>query len=224
MCEVWDWSAGTLVASVSWDSDITAATFLPAQAGGGGSLLATAHVTERREGRLLLWDVCERRSGWVDGRLAAPHITVDGFAGAVISLDACLAADGAALLAGAAGDGSVRVFEVFDAAPAAALPLFEASLAGGGGGGGGPGGGPAWRSDVLRQAANAGNLVRFSAGGGLLAASGRGRHRLEVLDASDGSRVCSLEGHAAAVVSLVFLGPRELLSASSDGCVRVWRV
>lgn len=210
-----------LVASVSWDSAITAAAFLLAQDGGGsGPLLATAHVTDRREGRLLLWDVCACRSGWVDGRLAAPHITVDGFAGAVVSVDACLAPDGAALLAGACGDGSVRVFEI---EAAAALPLFEASLAGSSGGGG-MGGQPAWRTDVLREAANAGNLASFSGSGALLVTSGGARHAVEVFDASDGSRVCSLEGHASMVVSLVFLGARELLTASDDGCIRVWKL
>ena len=92
----------------------------------------------------MLWDVVQRRRGWVDGKLCGPVAALDGFRGKVTNADSCCpsalagancgspaaweaAAPGAdedgaaaALLAAACTDGSVRVY---DLAALAATPV-----------------------------------------------------------------------------------------------------
>ncbi|KAL4436870.1 hypothetical protein ABPG75_004009 [Micractinium tetrahymenae] len=55
------------------------------------AMLLTCHVQQQRqEGRIMLWDVVQRRHGWLDGKLVGPAGTLDTFRGKVTSADSCL--------------------------------------------------------------------------------------------------------------------------------------
>ena len=240
------------------------------------SWLVTCHIQlQRREGRILLWDLQRRQHGWVDGRLCAPCTTIDGPRGQVTSLDCCALVGGGRgtdegpllLLAAACADGTLRVYELSAggssgrpppaslgpaeslgsppaaagrrshlpsapaqrvaagapaAAPLAPVPLFEVPLeqepqqpT--------PWSVPGWSAVAMHQAVHARNLVRFSPGGDLLAASGPDR-AIRVFDVESGEEVRTLRGHSKAVRVLCWLGLGELLSAGEDGRVKIWKV
>jgi WD40 repeat protein len=180
------------------------------------ALLLTCHVQQqRREGRILLWDVVQRRWGWVDGKLCGPVAALDGFRGKVTSADSCCPSalaeaiggspaawevapgadeDGAAaaLLAAACTDGSVRVYDLaaLAAAPAGG-PASKAAAA--------PllelllpdaaqAGAelPAWSALSMQAAAHERNLASLSPDGRLLAAVGPDR-RILVHELESGS-------------------------------------
>lgn len=210
---------------------------------------------------MLLWDAVGRRHGWVDGNICGPVAALDGFSGKVVSAEAWCSwpceggygvsasggasssAEGpsgapgpeplgpAALLATAATDGTVRVFDLLaiaalagsaasgsKASQAAQAPLWELALPGG------PSGGaelPAWSAAAMRQAVHERNRLALSPDGQRLAVAGHDR-RILVLEAESGEQLAALAGHTAAVRALRWLAPDRLLSAAEDGSVRIW--
>eukprot|EP00887_Chlorella_sp_A99_P008061 scaffold12.g8061.t1 len=213
--------------------------------------LVTCHIQpQRREGRILLWDLGRRAHGWVDGRLCAPCATIDGLRGQVTSLDAraAPAAGGGALLAAACADGVLRVYELAPgpqspqrpargaaaagsavaAAPPPApqpAPLFEVPMDRPAAGGGAPQASavPAWSAAAVHASLHARGQVSLCPRGALLAASGPD-HCIRVLEVESGQEVALLRGHSSAVRALCWLGARELLSAGEDGTARIWRL
>lgn len=171
LCRVCSAATGECVADIAWESGPvnhccfallppatvgapTAGDQPPARQGQQQALLLTCHVQQQRqEGRILLWDVMQRRRGWVDGKLCGPVAALDGFRGKLTSADSCCpgalaqasgcnaaaweeAAAGAgedgaaaALLAAACTDGSVRVYDLaaLAAAPEAGGPASKAA-------------------------------------------------------------------------------------------------
>lgn len=215
---LWDTRSGQSMQDVGWDSGpVVLCGFIPS-APPAQPLLLTAHAQlVRSEGRVLLWDVLDRAHGWVDGRLSAPAKAIDGLVGRPTSWDAVIDPEGAVVLAVACSDGSVRLWDVTDAP----IPLFGFDLQD-------PAARaapdlPPWRASAVQAAANAHNLVKFGPDGELLAASGAGND-VSVWSMDSGKEVCSLAGHSGPIRRIVWLGDRELLTASEDGTMRTWRV
>ena len=211
LCRVWSAASGECVAEIAWESGpvnhccfalLPPAPAAPAAGREPQALLLTCHVQQqRREGRILLWDVVQRQRGWVDGKLCGPVAALDGFRGKVTSADSCCPSalaeaiggspaawgvapgadeDGAAaaLLAAARTDGSVRVYDLaaLAAAPAGG-PASKAAAA--------PllelllpdaaqAGAdlPTWSALSMQAAAHERNLASLSPDGRLLAAVG----------------------------------------------------
>lgn len=106
---------GTALAHVSWESGpVLFCGFLPPPA---SPLLLTAHAhLSRNEARILLWDVVERKQGWVDGTLTSPVSSIDGLRGRPIAWDAASQCRNASkttvLIAVLLSDGSGGVWEL----------------------------------------------------------------------------------------------------------------
>lgn len=206
---------------------------------------------------MLLWDAVGRKHGWVDGKICGPVASLDDFRGKVVAaegwcsdaqLDAATAgmaagdsrggssgSGGAALLATACTDGTVKAFDLLaiaalagsavasgsKAAKHATAPLWELVLQGG------PGKGasdmPTWGAAAMRQAAHERNRLALSPDGRQLVVAGPDL-RLLVVDAESGEQQAALAGHSAAVRALRWLAPGRLLSAAEDGTARLWNV
>lgn len=146
-CRVWSTDTGECMHDIDWASGaVTHCTFVALGGGSSGSgahssgssangsgsearlprhYLVTCHVqSQRREGRLLLWDLDRKEAGWVDGKLVGPCAAIDGLHGQVTSLD-CRAVRASGelgtglLLATACSDGLLRVWEIANGAAAA---------------------------------------------------------------------------------------------------------
>jgi WD40 repeat protein len=246
---VWAAAEGTSVADFKWGpGPATLAGFLPPPPlGAHGSdsgpfaapLLLTAHADlERGEARALLWDVLDRRAGWVDGRLAAPAAAgLEGLAGRPADWAAAWArpepgAAGPVLLLAlvCAGGGGGRVWDVTPgstSSTASPVPLFSFDLedAGTGGAASFPGANAqAWRGRAAAALARATSRVAFSPSAARLAAVGDAGVIL-VFDVPDGARLAALpRAHGGrGVRALLWLSDAELLSAGEDGAARVWR-
>lgn len=140
---------------------------------------------------------------------------------------------GAALLATACTDGTVKAFDLLaiaslagsavasgsKAAKRATAPLWELVLQGGPGTGGSDM--PPWGAAAMRQAAHERNRLALSPDGRQLAVAGPDL-RLLVVDAESGEQQAALAGHSAAVRALRWLAPGRLLSAAEDGTARLW--
>jgi WD40 repeat protein len=251
---VWAAAEGTGVADFKWGpGPATLAGFLPPPPplgahGGGDSaappaapLLLTAHADlERGEARALLWDVLDRRTGWVDGRLAAPAAALEGLAGRPADWAAAWArpepgAAGPALLLAlvCAGGGGGRVWDVTPgnngstSGAASPVPLFSFDLEDAG-----AASFPnfpdahaqAWRGRAAAALARATSRVAFSPSAARLAAVGDAGTIL-AFDVADGARLAALpRAHGGrGVRALLWLSDAELLSAGEDGAARVWR-
>lgn len=234
--KLWDIHTGTCLENVGWDSGpVVLCGFLPsrkesasktvgtsaARSAPPGPLLLTAHAQlMRQEGRVLLWDVLDKKDGWLNGRLVAPSWSIDGLVGRPTSWDACITSDDLVLLAVASADGAVRVWDVTNG------PLelfgFEVENNNSSRNGGNPEL-PAWQAAALTQAANVKNLVKFSPGGGMLAASGA-THVISIRNVDSGREIYALGGHTGRIRALEWVDSEILVSASEDGSMRKWRL
>ena len=230
--KLWNVSNGECLENVGWDSGpVVLCGFLPMMIQKSithdstanktppcGPLLITAHAQlMRQEGRVLLWDVLDKKDGWLDGHLVAPAWSIDGLIGRPTSWDAVVNTDGAVLLAVASNDGAVRVWDVTNGP----LELFgfevesnrlnnAAEL-------------PAWRAAALTQASNIKNLVKFSPNGSMLAASGA-THVVSIRNIDNGTEICAVGGHSGRIRALEWLGNEALVTASEDGSMKKWRI
>ena len=191
-------------------------------------LLLTAHAQlVRSEARILLWDILDRRCGWLDGRLVAPTKSVDGLRGRPTAWDAIVTDDGEILVAVASTDGIGRIYDVTDT-PVSWMTFPLGTIAGYSGTSltknGMPEDMPAWRAESLALTANANkSLVRFSPNGQWLAYSSPD-HVIGVLNVEDGEHAAVLVGHESNIRRLMWLADEELLSASEDGTMRIWKL
>ncbi|GAB4823434.1 hypothetical protein N2152v2_010480 [Parachlorella kessleri] len=186
-----------------------------------------------------------KAAGWVDGKLHAPALTIDGFRGKVTSWDACAAQGGTVLLATACSDGLARVYDISLASISDGSSSSSSSSSGGSSKGGSKGAlllfeldmehsvagslstaqhdMPAWSRASQQNAAHSRNLVRFAPGGHLLAISGSDC-RVSVYGLESSDQVASFLGHTASVRALAWAGAGEVVSAGEDGAVKFWRV
>ena len=248
---VWDIESGQLTQEVNWESGPVVLTgFLPCKPVRGfadenhhsceesGSdledeflsqenpLLLTAHAQlMRSEARVLLWDILEKKSGWVDGRLSAPSKSVDGLRGRPTGWDSVITEDGSVLVAVASTDGTGCIYDVTDAPisylnfPLSSIGIdpdlinpkgFMDDI-------------PAWRAETLAKASYSHNLVKFSPGGEHIAYSGAD-HAIGVISVDDGEQLTVFVGHTQDIRQLIWLDNRKILSASEDGSVRIWQL
>jgi WD40 repeat protein len=248
--KLWDLNNnGQLLENVAWESGpVVLCGFLPSSQ----PLLLTAHAQlARQEGRILLWDVLEKKDGWVDGRLAAPAWSLDGFVGRPTSWDACCCCcccnngsinenyemedpksskeyekeeNTSVILAVACSDGTVRVWELVDN-NTRPLELFSFEIA------------klsntssktelPPWHAAALSQQQTPGNAykVKLNSQGQLLAVtSGDANENISIWNIQNGEEVCTLAGHSGRIRSLEWSKDGEFLfSASEDGAIRKW--
>jgi WD40 repeat protein len=236
--KVWDLeNNGQLLENVAWESGpVVLCGFLPSNV----PLLLTAHAQlARQEGRILLWDVLEKKDGWCDGKLVAPAWSLDGFIGRPTSWDTCCCsleehttedvAYSSVLLAVACTDGSVRVWEILDTKT---RPLelfgFEITTYRRNSKGNGNNEMPPWHAAALSQHQTAENAfkVKFSPRGELLAVTGGDANQVvSVWDIQHGEEVCAFAGHTDRIRSLEWSKDgKYLFTASEDGAIRKWHV
>ena len=227
-----------LLENVAWESGpVVLCGFLPSQQ---MPLLLTAHAQlARQEGRILLWDVLEKKDGWVDGKLVAPAWSLDGFVGRPTSWDACFLgkienknqdeAQGeksqSLLLAVACSDGRVTVWEIIneDTRP---LELFSFEIE--------KYGGyksklemPPWHVAALAQQQSPQNAfkIKFSPQGQFLAVTGGDTNQNIYIWSIQHGALCTLTGHSARIRAIEWSQDGNyLFSASEDGAVRKWKV
>jgi len=229
--KLWDLEKkGQLLENVAWESGpVVLCGFLPPPL----HLLLTAHAQlARQEGRILLWDVLKKNDGWVDGNLAAPAWSLDGFVGRPTSWDACCCCspkvneeEYPVLLAVACSDGSVRVweilnrntrpFELFSFETTKHSTIRSNDL-------------PPWHAAALAQQLTPGNAfkVKFSHYGRFLAATGGGANEIIFIwNVQQGEQVCIFAGHSGRIRSLDWSkDDKYLFSASEDGSIKKWQV
>ncbi len=234
--KLWDVeNSGRLLENVAWESGpVVLCGFLPPNL----PYLLTAHAQlARQEGRILLWDVVEKKDGWVDGRLAAPAWSLDGFIGRPTSWDACAVnvqedgyeGESSVVLAVACSDGTVQVWEILDGNT---RPLelfgFEIKKYSGSGSNANSNELPAWHAAALSQQVTPENSfkIKFSPHGHLLAATGGDANQnIYVWSIERGEEFCYFAGHSGRIRSLEWsMDGSYLFSASEDGSVRKWRV
>jgi WD40 repeat protein len=229
--KLWDLEKkGQLLENVAWESDpVVLCGFLPSPL----LLLLTAHAQlARQEGRILLWDVLGKKDGWVDGNLAAPAWSLDGFVGRPTSWDACCYCstkkaeeENPVLLAVACSDGSVRVWEILNknTRPFELFGFLITKYSNGGNND--P---PPWHAATLAQQSTPGNAfnVKFSPHGRFLAATGGSANEIiSIWNVQQGEQVCILPGHSGRIRSLEWSkDDNYLFSASEDGAIKKWQV
>lgn len=232
--KLWDLeNKGQLLENVAWESGpVVLCGFLPSPL----HLLLTAHAQlARQEGRILLWDVLGKTDGWVDGKLAAPAWSLDGFVGRPTSWDACCCSspkeneeeENPVVLAVACSDGSIRVWEILNK-NTRPFELFGFEITKYSGINGGHTELPPWHAAALSQQSTPGNAfkVKFSPHGRFLAATGGGTNEnIYVWSVQQGEQVCIFAGHSGRVRSLEWSkDDNYLFSASEDGAIRKWQV
>lgn len=215
---LWDLQDGTCIENVQWESGpVVICDFVEITS--SKQYLLTAHAQlVQQEARILLWDVLDKETGWVDGRLSAPKFAIDDLRGRPTSISSTNTDGSSSLLAACCSDGSVHVWDVSD------LPLKlisfnldpdleekQVNL-------------PPWRASSLKHASHVHNIVEFSPGRGLLAAAGTLKHTLVVWDVDEGKKVCSLHGHTRTIRKLCWVSLTHLLSCAEDGSTRLWDI
>ena len=188
-----------------------------------GEYLLTAHAQlVQQQARILLWDVFDKETGWVDGRLRAPCYAIDDLRGCPTGMDTIRVEGGefagTELLTCSCSDGKVHVWDI-DECPVklATFSLEEPgrSL---------PDDLPAWSIAHLRHASNKLNLVAFSPSGTYLAATRSETNSVVVWDVDEGECVCQLYGHRAPIRKVVWISDYKLISVSEDGTGRGWTI
>ncbi|KAL6781451.1 hypothetical protein ACKKBG_A11200 [Auxenochlorella protothecoides x Auxenochlorella symbiontica] len=221
-CRVWEAKSGALRADVAPESgQATLCAFLSPLAAAGGcganapatQTLVTGHWNgERREGRLMAWDVARGGAGWVGGALTGPLATRDDLAAAPVALRRL--GRGFALLT---SDGLLRAAEAGELAE-----MVEVGEARGGGAAGGAVAGHAWRVEAAATARGA-RAALATCPAGLRAAVVDDAGTLHVFD---GAGAGAGPGLAAGAVprTLVWLAEDAVATGSADGTISVWRV
>ena len=186
-----------------------------------GEYLLTAHAQlVQQQARILLWDIFDKETGWVDGRLRAPRYAIDDLRGCPTSMDTARVQGGefagTELLACACSDGKVHVWDI-DECPVK-LETFSLEEPGRAI----PDDLPAWSVTHLRHASNKLNMVAFSPSGAYLAATRSESNSVIVWDVDEGERVCQFYGHRSPIRKVLWISLYKLISVSEDGSVRGW--
>lgn len=192
---LWNLQNGTCIENVQWESGpVVICDFV--EISSSKQYLLTAHAQlVQQEARILLWDVLDRETGWVDGRLSAPKYAINDLRGRPTSISTNTD-DSCSLLAACCSDGSVHVWDVSEA-PLKLISFNldpdldenQADL-------------PPWRASSLKHASHVHNIVEFSPHRGLLAAAGTRKNTLVVWDVDEGKQICSLHGHTRTIRKL----------------------
>jgi WD40 repeat protein len=211
-----------LIDDIAWESGpVVLCQFLEYAA--HGEYLLTAHAQlVQQQARILLWDVFDRESGWVDGRLRAPCYAIDDLRGCPTSMDAVHVQGGefagTVLLACACSDGKVHLWDVEESPiKMGTFSLEEAGYSA-------PKDLPAWSIGHLRHAANRLNKVSFSPSGTYLAATRSDSSSIIVWDVDEGEEAQHFHGHTKPIRRLLWISDYMLISFSEDGTVRGWSI
>lgn len=215
-------SPAELMDDIAWESGpVVLCQFLDYAS--HGEYLLTAHAQlVQQQARILLWDIFDKESGWVDGRLRAPCYAIDDLRGCPTCMDTVHVRggefEGTVLLACACSDGKVHLWDV-DECPVklGTYSLEEPGYST-------PKDLPAWSVGHLRHAANRLNIVAFSPSGTYLAATRSDSGSIIVWEVDEGEVACQFYGHLRPIRRLLWISDYKLISFSEDGTVRGWSI
>ncbi len=215
-------SGTELIDDIAWESGpVVLCQFLDFAS--HGEYLLTAHAQlVQQQARILLWDVFDKESGWVDGRLRAPCYAIDDLRGCPTCMDTVHVRGGefagTVLLACACSDGKVHLWDI-EECPVKMGTFSLEDL-----GHSAPKDLPAWSVRHLRHAANRLNMVSFSPSGTYLAATRSGSSSIVVWEVDEGEEACEFYGHKKPIRGLLWISDYKLISFSEDGTVRGWSI
>ena len=213
---------GELIADIAWESGpVVLCQFVAFEQ--HGEYLVTAHAQlVQQQARILLWDVFDKETGWVDGRLRAPCYAIDDLRGCPTCIDTTRVQGGdfagTELLACACSDGKVHVWDISECPIKLATYSLEEP------GHSIPEDVPAWSVSHLRHASNKLNMVSFSPSGTYLAATRSQSSSIVVWEVDEGEEACQFYGHKKPIRKLIWVSDYKLVSISEDGTVRGWSV
>lgn len=221
-CRLWNIPQGTCYEEIAWESGpVVLCDFLPFAS--HGEYLMTAHAQlVQQEARILLWDVFDRETGWVDGKLSAPCMSINELRGRPICTDCVQVKEGefesCKLLSCSCSDGVVHVWDITDRPiKLESFSLEEIALSI-------PEDIPAWSASSLKHASNKLNLVKFSPSGKFLAASRSSSYSLVIWDIDNGVISCQFFGHSQPIRKILWLSDYKVYSFSEDGSIRGWNI
>ena len=221
-CRLWKIPEGTCYEEIAWESGpVVLCEFLSFTS--HGEYLMTAHAQlVQQEARILLWDVFDKETGWVDGRLSAPCMSINELRGRPICTDSVCVQYGefesCMLLSCSCSDGMVHIWDITDtplklesfSLEERAIPIPEDA--------------PVWSASSLRHASNKLNLVKFSPSGKFLAASRSWSQSLVIWDIENGDIVSQFFGHSKPIRKLLWISDYKIFSFSEDGSIRGWNI
>lgn len=221
-CRLWEIPGGTCYEEIAWESGpVVLCEFLSFPS--HGEYLMTAHAQlVQQEARILLWDVFDKETGWVDGKLSAPCMSINELRGRPISTDSIQVQngefEGCVILACSCSDGIVHIWDITDtpiklesfSLEEHALSMLEDV--------------PAWTASSLRHASNKLNLVKFSPSGNFLAATRSQSHSIVIWDIENGLIVCQFYGHSKPIRKILWESDNKIHSFSEDGSIRGWKI
>ena len=222
VCRLWNLPDGSCFEQIAWESGpVVLCDFIPFSS--HGEYLMTAHAQlVQQEARILLWDVFDKETGWVDGRLSAPCMAIDGLRGCPTSTDSIMIKEGEfeamILLACACSDGFVHIWDITDTPvklESFCLEEISAPL---------PEDTPAWTASSLRHASNRLNIVKFSPSGKYVATTRSETNSLMIWDVEGGSCVSHFSGHSKPIRNIMWKTDYKIYSFSEDGSIRGWLV
>lgn len=211
-----------LIDDIAWESGpVVLCQFL--EYASHGEYLLTAHAQlVQQQARILLWDLFDKESGWVDGRLRAPCYAIDDLRGCPTCMDTVHVRGGefagAVLLACACSDGKVHLWDIEECPVKLGTYSLEEP------GHSAPKDLPAWSVGHLRHAANRLNMVSFSPSGTYLAATRSESSSIIVWEVDEGEEACQFYGHTKPIRRLLWISDYKLISFSEDGTVRGWSI
>lgn len=222
MCRLWKIPEAICFEEIAWDSGpVVLCDFISFPS--HGQYLMTAHAQMvQQEARILLWDVFDKETGWVDGKLSAPTMSIDGLRGKPVSCDTALVQEGEfeslVILACSCSDGMVHIWDITDCPiKMESFNVVERPMSV-------PDDIPAWSASSLKHASNKYNLVKFSPSGKLLAATRSDSCSILVWDVDNGSRVCQFYGHSKPIRKIHWDTDNKIISFSEDGSIRGWKI
>lgn len=221
-CRLWTIPEGTCYEEIAWESGpVVLCEFLSFAS--HGQYLMTAHAQlVQQEARILLWDVFDKETGWVDGKLSAPCMSINELRGRPVCTDSVHVELGefedCTLLACSCSDGLVHIWDISDTPlKLESFSLEERGLPI-------PDDIPVWSASSLRHASNKLNLVRFSPSGKFLAASRSSSYSLVIWDVENGVVVCQFFGHTKPIRKILWASDYKLFSFSEDESIRRWTI
>ncbi|KAI8100574.1 hypothetical protein M9434_004966 [Picochlorum sp. BPE23] len=222
VCRLWNVPDGSCFEQIAWESGpVVLCDFIPFSS--HGEYLMTAHAQlVQQEARILLWDVYDKETGWVDGKLSAPCMAIDGLRGCPTSADSIMIKEGEfeamVLLACACSDGFVHIWDITDTpVKLESFCLEEVSVPL-------PQDIPAWTASSLRHASNRLNIVKFSPSGKYVATTRSETNSLMIWDVEGGDCVCHFSGHTNPIRNIMWKTDYRIYSFSEDGSIRGWLV
>jgi len=222
VCRLWKIPEAICFEEIAWESGpVVLCDFISFPL--HGQYLMTAHAQMvQQEARILLWDVFDKETGWVDGKLSAPTMSIDGLRGKPISCDTTLVQEGEfeslVILACSCSDGMVHVWDITDSPiKMESFNVVERTMSV-------PDDIPAWNASSLKHASNKHNLVKFSPSGKFLAATRTDSCSILVWDVDNGTCVCQFYGHNKTIRKIIWDTDYKVISFSEDGSIRGWKI